>query len=202
MSKTNTASAVSMALLQSKLMCYIPDGSQYPLSNTIGLFLEILDEPTWNDMKAGINAFIGESISDLYPFLGVLVTLSDGTVAYYSHSPYSTYAAFSTKTPREMKENQNHSLSNLTALMSNDGTGYENKYSSVHQQDRVYYATRMGSSAQHALGVVRVGVNSKINDGSRGEGDMGNGSSEPIEWTQEDIDYIMSQPDPPVNYND
>ena len=153
-------------------------------------------------MKAGINAFLTESTSDLYPFLGVLVTLADGTVAYYSHSPFSTYAAFSTKTPRAIKENQNTTLSNLTALLSNDGIGFEKKYSTIHEQDRVYYATRMGSSAQHALGVVRVSVNSKKNDGSRGEGDMGNGSSDPIEWTDEDIAYIMSQPDPPIDYRD
>jgi hypothetical protein len=82
------------------------------------MFLEILDEPTWNDMKAGINAFINESTGDLYPGLRVLVTLSDGTVAYDSKSANNTYLAFSTKTPRAIKENQNSNLSNLTALLS------------------------------------------------------------------------------------
>ena len=195
MSNTNSASAVSMALLQSKLMCYIPDGSQYPLSNTIGLFLEILDEPTWNDMKAGINAFINESTGDLYPFLRVLVTLADGTVAYESHSLFNTYLAFSKKDPRVIEHNQNHRLSNLTALMSNAGTGYEKKYSSIHQQDRLFYATRMGSSAQHALGVVRVAVNDNSRDRSRDEcGDWcpkeTPSNEPPRELTQEEQDEL------------
>ena len=151
-------------------MSYIPDGSQFPLSNTIGLFLEILDEPTWNDMNAGINAFLNDPTTDptgeLYPLLGVQVSLSDGTVAYQSYTQHSTYLAFSTKTPNAINENQNSRLANLTALMSNAGTGYEKKYSSINQQDRVFYATRMGSSAQHALGVVKVGVNANNDGGS------------------------------------
>ena len=173
MSKTNTASAVSMALLQSKLMSYIPNGSQFPLSNTLGLFLEILDVDTWGDMDDGIIAFLNDDTTDptgnLYPGLRVLVTLSDGTVAYDSKSANNTFLAFSTKTPKAINENHNSRLANLTALMSHAGTGYEKKYSYSNGQDQVYYASRMGSGAHHALGVVRVSVYANNNDGSRSD---------------------------------
>ena len=169
MSKTNSAHPVAMALLHSKLMSYIPDGSQFPLSNTLGLFLEILDQDTWNDMDDGVSAFVEDSTGDLYPGLRVLVTLSDGTVAYDTKSANNTYLAFSTKNPKAINENHNSRLAILTALMSNAGTGYEKKYSYSNGQDQVYYAVRMGSSPQHALGVVRVSVYANNNDGSRGD---------------------------------
>ena len=172
MSKTNSVSLVSMTVLQSKLMSYTPDGYQFPLSNTIGLFLEILGEDQWNDMAQGINAFINDEQTDptgmLYPDLRVVVTLADGTVVIDTFAD-STFAKYTTNS---INENHNSRLAILTALMSNAGTGFEKKYSSTVGNDKVYYyyASRMGSSAQNALGVVRVSAyNYGNNDGSRGD---------------------------------
>ena len=141
----DSSSVVSMTLLQSKLMSYIPNGSQYHLSNTIGLFLEELCEQMWDDMDDGISAFISDPLTDptgdLYPCLRVVVILADGIVAYDSCATNNTFTAFTTKSII----NENHK----PALMINAGTGFE-----------VCYTSRMGGAS--ALGIVRVSVGGMV----------------------------------------
>ena len=113
----------------------------------------------WDDMDDGISAFISDPLTDptelLYPCLRVVVTLADGIVAYDSCATNNTFTAYTTKS---INENHNSRLAILTALMSHAGTGFEKKFSTSVGADQVYYASRMGASAQHALGVVRVSV--------------------------------------------
>jgi hypothetical protein len=156
-----------MAQLESKLLSYVPAGSSSPLSDTIGLFLDTVNEPKWNDMYAAVKAFIAAQSSSLYPGLRVVVTLSDGQVALDTSKDTTivggvpvptvgnTFLKFQGKT---INENHNSRLSILTALLSNAGTGYEHKWSSSEQKFEIYHAQRMGSTPSHPLGVVRVSV--------------------------------------------
>lgn len=157
MSNLNAVSAVSMAQLESKLLSYVPANSSSPLSDTIGLFLDTVNELKWNDMYAAVKAFIAAQSSSLYPGLRVVVTLSDGQVALDTSKgdAGNTFAKFQGKT---INENHNSRLSILTALLSNAGTGYEHKWSSSEQKFEIYHAQRMGSTPSHPLGVVRVSV--------------------------------------------
>ena len=157
MSNLNSPSSVSMSLLQSRLQSYIPSGSSSPLCDTIGLFMDNILESQWLAMKASINAFIASQNSSLYPEIRVLISLSDGQVVYDSGKgdAGNTYAKAQSKT---INENHNSRVSILTALLSNAGTGYEEKYSSSGQKFEAYHAQRMGASSSNALGVVRVSV--------------------------------------------
>ena len=157
MSNLNATSAVSMAQLQSKLLSYVPSGSSSPLSDTIGLFLDTVGSDQWTAMYNAVKAFVAAQSSTLYPGVRVLITLSDGQVAIDTSKgdAGNTFAKFQGKT---INENHNSRLSILTALLSNAGTGYEQKYSSSEQKFEIYSAQRMGATPSNALGVVRVSV--------------------------------------------
>ena len=157
MSNLNATSAVSMAQLQSKLLSYVPSSSSPPLSDTIGLFLDTVGLDQWTAMYNAVKAFVAAQSSTLYPGLRVVVTLPDGQVAIDTSKgdTGNTFAKFQGKT---INENHNSRLSILTALLSNAGTGYEQKYSSSEQNFEIYSAQRMGANPSNALGVVRVSV--------------------------------------------
>jgi hypothetical protein len=147
-----------MALLQSKLQSYVPSGSSSPLSDTIGIFLDNVLESQWNTMYLGVKAFVAANVSTLYPRLRVVVTLSDGKVVLDTSKSdtVNTFANFKLKDV--INENHNSRVAILTALLSNAGTGYEEKFSTTELKFEAYHAQRMGSNPSNALGVVRVSV--------------------------------------------
>ncbi len=157
MSNLNSPSPVSMAHLQNKLQSFVPPGSSSPLSDTIGIFMDNILESQWNTMYAGVKAFVAANVSSLYPSLRVVITLPDGHVVCdtYKSDTVNTYNNFRTKS---INENHNSRMSILTALLSNSGHGYEEKYSSSDLRMEAYHAQRMGAFSLNALGVVRVSV--------------------------------------------
>ena len=163
MSNLNSPSPVSMAQLQSKLQSYVPSGSSSPLSDTIGIFLDNVLAPQWSTMYDGVKAFVAANVSTLYPGLRVVVTLSDGQVVLDTakatagslNSDLNTFNNFKNKA---INENHNSRVAILTALLSNAGTGYEEKFSTSDLKFEAYHAQRMGAASSNALGVVRVSV--------------------------------------------
>jgi hypothetical protein len=165
MSNLNSPSSVSMALLQSKLLSYVPPNSSSPLSDTIGVFMDNILESQWTTMYAGVKAFVAANVSALYPGLRVVVTLSDGQVVLDTAKGTTTVNgasvevnSFANFKDKKINENHNSRVAILTALLSNAGTGYEEKFSTTELKFEAYHAQRMGASPSDALGVVRVSV--------------------------------------------
>jgi hypothetical protein len=146
-----------MAQLQSKLQSYVPSGSSSPLSDTIGIFMDNALESQWNTMYAGVKAFVAANVSTLYPGLRVLVTLSDGQVVLDTNKS-DTVNTFNNFKLKAINENHNSRVAILTSLLSNAGTGYEEKFSTSDLKFEAYHAQRMGAASSYALGVVRVSV--------------------------------------------
>jgi hypothetical protein len=127
--------------------------------------MDTVTSEKWDTMYAGIKAFVLANVSPLYPSLRVVVTLSDGQVVLDTSKdtvvvngstvPANSFARFQSKS---INENHNSRVAILTALLSNAGTGYEEKYSTTELKFETYHAQRMGASPSNALGVVRVSV--------------------------------------------
>lgn len=110
----------------------------------------------WDNMNTIIQVFMTEN-SRLLAGLRVLVTLSDGRVAYDTNASNNTYLAYQNNA---IGENHNSRVSIMTALLGSSGTGNELKYSTSTGTLQGYNAVRMGLSTSDALGCTRVSVNS------------------------------------------
>ena len=141
-------------------------GQTYTLGNTIGSFLTKLDLSGWELMNTNIQSFITQTTAGInnYPNLRVVITLTDGTVAYDSGVSGNVTAggvvvlrnSFQAYQSKLINENHNSRIAIMTALLSKLGTGYEIKYSSSTGRKEAYNAIRMGVSADDALGCCRV----------------------------------------------
>ena len=164
---TNSASLVSMHQLMSKLQSHTPPNSlSYPttvpngapLSDIIVAYLDTATESSWNFMKAVVTDFINVNSSTLYPSLRVVITLTDGKVAFDSSKGAANVFANISSLTNPINDNHNSRVSILSALLSSSGTGHEQKYSSSTGKFEIYQAVRMGASTANALGVVRVSI--------------------------------------------
>jgi hypothetical protein len=143
----------TLSNLQNTLQTF-STGSSITLGNSIGIFLTKLDQTSWNKMNIDIQAFIAQYTAGSYPNLRVVITLSDGTVAYDSGvGVLNTFSGFINKT---INENHNSRVAIMTALLSKIGSGYEIKYSNTIGKREAYNALRMGISSDDSLGCCRV----------------------------------------------
>ena len=116
-------------------------------------------EENWNNMNTIIQKFMTE-YKPLITGLRVLVTLTEGHVAYdtlQDASGNNTYANYLTNS---INVNHNTRVSIMMALLSNSGVGNENKYSSTTGLPTGYNVVRMGLSPSDALGCTRVSATS------------------------------------------
>jgi hypothetical protein len=114
-------------------------------------------ETAWNNMNTAIQSFL-TTYSPLLAGLRVLVTLSDGHVAYDSFKGVNnTFANFQTNT---IDENHNTRVAIMVALLGTNGFGTEIKNSTTTGTKQAYAASRMGLSTSEPLGCVRVSANS------------------------------------------
>ena len=154
------ASIPGLADLQNRLQGsqVVIDGAPRVVSTLTTQFLESPDvSGNWTNMVTGITAFI-TTYSTLLAGLRVLVTLSDGHVAYDSSKGVNnTFANFQSNT---INENHNTRVAILTALLGNSNLGFETKFSTSTGISQAYCAARMGLATSNALGCLRVSVNS------------------------------------------
>jgi hypothetical protein len=116
-------------------------------------------EENWDNMNIIIQKFMTE-YKPLITGLRVLVTLTEGHVAYdtlQDASGRNTYANYLTNT---INVNHNTRVSIMIALLSTNGVGNENKYSSTTGLPTGYNVVRMGLSPSDALGCTRVSATS------------------------------------------
>jgi hypothetical protein len=131
-------------------------GSQKSGSYLISAFLtEPSSEDAWDNMVTVIQSFLNSN-SSVYPGLRVLITLSDGRVAYdSSKGDNNTYSKFQGGT---INENHNTRVAIMVALLGNSGVGNEDKFSTSTSGNESYNAARMGLSTSNALGCSRVSI--------------------------------------------
>ena len=107
----------------------------------------------WEDMSAALVAIMADASAALIPSPRILVTLSDGTVAYDTGKPTSNnFVKFVLK---QVNENHNSRVAILTALLSTSGMGTEQKYSTSTRKTESYLAIRIGRTPQESVGVIR-----------------------------------------------
>ena len=110
-------------------------------------------ETAWNNMNTVIQSFM-TTYSPLLAGLRVLVTLSDGRVAYdTSKGANNTFANYQANT---INENHNTRVAIMVALLGNSGVGNETKFSTSTGIKEAYNAIRMGLSTPEPLGCTRV----------------------------------------------
>jgi hypothetical protein len=113
------------------------------------------DSIKWSTMSALINLWVSSNSLSATE-LRVVITLSDGTVAYdTSKANANTYEKYVAKT---INENHNSRVSILQALLGSSGIGFETKYSTTSTHLTNYFSQRVGPSVADALGVIRVSV--------------------------------------------
>ena len=121
----------------------------------ITYFLNNPTQTNWNTMNTMIQTFM--STRTAIPGLAVLITMPDGKVAYDTrkNGTTNTYANYQAGT---IEENHNTRVSIMTALLSNNGVGYESKISSTTGDYTSYQTIRIGYNPELALGCCRVSV--------------------------------------------
>lgn len=115
------------------------------------------DSDLWGIMAGLINSWVTSNPLQANN-LRIVITLSDGTVAYdtsKTDTGNNTYAKYTTKT---INENHNSRVAILQALLGSSGVGFETKYSTSSTQMTNYFAQRVGPSVADSMGVIRVSV--------------------------------------------
>ena len=111
------------------------------------------DSTLWSNMSTLIDSWVSSNIPQTND-LRIVITLSDGTVAYDTNKA-NTYAKYTTKT---INENHNSRVAILQALLGSSGVGFETKYSTSNTHLTNYFAQRVGPSVADSMGVIRVSV--------------------------------------------
>jgi hypothetical protein len=133
-------------------------GNRITASTAITTFLyNPNSEDYWDIMSTLIQAFITANASSI-PGLRVLITLSDGKVAYDTGKT-NTFQRYQNGT---INENHNTRVAILTALLGNSGNGNEEKFSTSTGIPEAYNAIRMGLSTTNSLGCSRVSLNNSL----------------------------------------
>ena len=150
------ASIAGLADLQNKLQTTPLEVEE---TSNIGssLITQMLSNPNsesdWNNMDTVITKF-KQNYTPILTGLRVLVTLTDGTVAYdTAKGTNNTFTNFQSNT---LGENHNSRVSIMIANLGKDGVGNETKYSTTTGVNQAYNAVRMGLATTDALGCVRV----------------------------------------------
>ena len=150
------ASIAGLADLQNKLQT-TPFEVEETSNIGSSLITQMLSNPNsesdWNNMDKVITKF-KENYTPILSGLRVLVTLTDGTVAY--DSVKGTNNTFTNFQSNKIGENHNSRLAIMLANLGKDGVGNETKYSTTTGVNQAYNAVRMGLATTDALGCVRV----------------------------------------------
>ena len=153
---TSWANPPGLAILQDRLQqTQLTINGTVRVANTlITQFLQTpSSETNWNNMNTGIIQFMS-AYSPLLNGLRVLISLSDGTVAYAtSRGALNTFADYQSKS---INENHNTRVAVMTALLGNSGTGFETKQSTSTGYPSAYSVLRMGMASSVSLGCVVV----------------------------------------------
>ena len=151
----NSFSLVNLqSMLQTTTSASVVDssGNRITASAAITTFLSNPSSDVyWTKMGTLIQAFITENASSIRG-LRVLITLSDGKVAYDT-SKTNTFTKYQDGT---INENHNTRIAIITALLGNSGNGNEDKFSTSTGIPEAYNAIRMGLSTTNSLGCSRV----------------------------------------------
>ena len=139
--------------VQAKLQTtVVPFLSNKVVSSLISTFLNNPNvQADWDNMVSGIGVFLVA-----YPAVRVLITLSDGHVAYDSSKGVAnTYLNYQAGL---INENHNTRVSIMVSLLGSSGVGYEEKYSSSTGRHENYASIRMGLTTAKSLGCARVSI--------------------------------------------
>lgn len=130
----------------------------YPnLSTALGTFLKTQSNSDWLYMNSGIKAFLAVPANSVYPGLRVLVSDSDGTVAYDSSKGVNnTFVNYGKKA---INENHNTRIAISQALVLPSGVEVEAKNSASVGVKQVYIAKRVGLNKRFSLGCIRISYN-------------------------------------------
>jgi len=123
-------------------------------SSSVFAFLSTENDISWTAMSLSVQSWINNNKTS-NPGLRVLVSLSDGTVAFDSNSSLNNFVDFKAK---KINENHNSRVSIMSALISSNGVALEQKYSTSTQKFTNYIAQRVGLSAQNSMGCVRISI--------------------------------------------
>ena len=124
-------------------------------SSAVFNFLSNENELSWNAMIVSAQSWINANKAS-NPGLRVLISLSDGTVAFDSNSSLNSFVDFKEK---KINENHNSRVALMSALISSNGVGLELKFSISTNQFTNYIAQCVGLSSQNSMGCVRISIN-------------------------------------------
>ena len=141
----------------------LPEDIERIVGTSITQFLTEQTETNWKRMRLGINDFLvngqGGIVQNLTG-LRVLVTVSDGTVAYDSSKNTNNTNTFNNFKVGSINENHNTRPGFMAAILSNQGNGYEVKQSRSTLKKEAGRIQRIGSSTE-TLGCIRITVETK-----------------------------------------
>jgi hypothetical protein len=108
----------------------------------------VVDAPTYDALLAVANQVAGKVSGGR-----IVITLPDGTVVIDTYQGASnTYANYVAKT---INENHNSRIAIHQSLNHQNGTGWENKYSTTTSTKQNYVAVRLGRYLKH-IGAIRL----------------------------------------------
>jgi hypothetical protein len=133
--------------------------------NNIVTFVSNPIESNFNKMTTSLNNFVYyyyTTQSPNFTSIRVLVSDSDGTVAYDSNNYIGKNITntYSNYTDKVINENHNSRAAIMTALISNAGVGTEQKWSTSTNNFTQYLAVRIGINSETSYGVIRVSMSS------------------------------------------
>jgi hypothetical protein len=154
----------NLAGLSAAVLAYNSPGNGI-VENLIQTFLVTETEVTYNPMAAALidasnNFAVGADSS-----LRLLLSISDGTVAFDSSrgAATNTWTNYITGTGGSINSsNHNTRPEIMVAVLGNTGVGLSERYSRSVQRFQKYQANRFGSSTQANAGTFRVSMNSTL----------------------------------------
>jgi hypothetical protein len=132
------------------------------VENVIQTFLITETQPTYEAMATALNDASNNFAVGADSALRILLSISDGTVAYDSSrgAATNTWAAYTANTVNSSNHNTRPEI--MVAVLGNTGVGLSERYSRSVQKFQKYQANRFGSSTQANAGTFRVSMNSTL----------------------------------------
>ncbi|NDH69009.1 MAG: hypothetical protein EBY22_14115 [Gammaproteobacteria bacterium] len=142
--ETIAQKAVSSGAVQSTIVYLLsPSDVAYSTMST-NLFSTVTDASLISTITAA--GFTG---------IRIVVTLSDGTVVFDSSKSTTVNSHANAVAKTVNSDNHNTRAAILTAIIGQQGVGFEKKYSSTTGKYEQYLAHRVGKSPQDSIGCIR-----------------------------------------------
>ena len=155
----NTASNFpNLSSLSPAILAYQFDDTQNTVQNAINNFLFDVSEVNYNLLVLALNSALLNFAVNRNSSLRILLTTSDGTVAYDS-SRTNTWANFLT---RGINENHQGRPEILLAVLTSSGVGLTQRYSNSLRKTQKYQANRLGDSTNDNVGTFRISLDDTI----------------------------------------